>query len=420
MSFLRSLFSGVSGLRNHQLMMDVIGNNIANINTVGFKASRVTFDEMFSQTLEGGTQPTDGNGGSDPIQVGLGMATGSVSMLFSQGNIETTGNSTDLAIQGNGFFIVKQDGKQYYTRDGSFSFDANGDLVNGSTGAIVQGKLADANGTIPAGTQLQDLKIALDTRSAAKATSDIKFSGNLDSSANTGDQASSSVTVYDSLGNQHTLTVTFTKSATANQWTWTADVPSPSSITAGGSGTVTFNADGTMQSFTYDSGTSLAISPGNGAAAMSVALDTGSAGVFSGITQTQGASNVSPREQDGYASGSLNGISIDQNGQIQGNFSNGTVQTLGQVMIAEFNNPQGLLRTGDNLYDVTGNSGLPVINSPADASNSKIVPGGLEQSNVDLADEFTEMIMAQRGFQANAKVITTSDEFLNDVVNLKR
>jgi len=142
--------------------------------------------------------------------------------------------------------------------------------------------------------------------------------------------------------------------------------------------------------------------------------------VFSGITQTQGASNVSPREQDGYASGSLNGISIDQNGQIQGNFSNGTVQTLGQVMIAEFNNPQGLLRTGDNLYDVTGNSGLPVINSPADASNSKIVPGGLEQSNVDLADEFTEMIMAQRGFQANAKVITTSDEFLNDVVNLKR
>jgi flagellar hook protein FlgE len=421
MAFLRSLFSGVSGLRNHQVMMDVIGNNIANINTVGFKGSRATFSEMFAQTLRGATSPMGDNGGLNPMQVGLGMTVGTLDTLFTQGNIETTGQNSDLAIQGNGLFIVKKDGQTLFTRVGTFQLDANGRLVNPGNGAILQGKMADSAGNIPSGTRLEDLKITLDQKSPAQATSNIRFAGNLDSSAATGDTASSSISIFDSLGNRQTLTLNFTKTAVANEWTWTANVPAPASITGGGSGTITFNTDGSLATFTYNGGaTDLAISPGTGAANLNIVLDAGTAGIFAGITQTEGTSNISPREQNGYGSGALSNITIDQNGRIQGTFSNGTVITLGQIMVAEFNNPQGLMKAGENMYSVSDNSGLAAILTPGQSSQSKIVSGALEQSNVDLADEFTRMISAQRGFQANARVITTSDEFLNEVVNLKR
>ncbi len=182
MSFLRSLFSGVSGLRNEQTMMDVIGNNIANINTVGFKASRATFSELYAQTLRGGTQPTATNGGTNPIQVGLGMTVNSIDTLFTQGSFETTSNPLDLALNGSGFFVVKQNGRNLYTRDGTFQQDGSGRLTTKS-GAIVQGKMADAQGVIPSGTLLQDIVINMDTKSPAKATTTAQFAGNLDSSA---------------------------------------------------------------------------------------------------------------------------------------------------------------------------------------------------------------------------------------------
>jgi flagellar hook protein FlgE len=184
---------------------------------------------------------------------------------------------------------------------------------------------------------------------------------------------------------------------------------------------VTFNPDGSLNTFTYASGgSSIDIDPANGANPLTVAINAGTAGAFSGVTQTEGTSTIVPREQDGYRSGSLSNISIDQAGQILGTFSNGTVLTLGQVMLAEFNNPGGMNRVGSNMFEVSGNSGIPIVSSPGESSNSSIVSGALEQSNVDLADEFTKMILAQRGFQANARVITTSDEFLTEVVNLKR
>jgi flagellar hook protein FlgE len=164
MSFLRSLFSGVSGLQNHQTMMDVIGNNIANINTVGYKGSRASFSETFSQTLRSATQPTSDNGGTNPLQVGLGMSVSSIDTLFTQGSLQTTGNATDLAIQGSSFFAVNKNGQTFYTRAGSFTFDSTGTLVSSGTGAIVQGKLADSSGVLPTGTQLQDIKIALDQK----------------------------------------------------------------------------------------------------------------------------------------------------------------------------------------------------------------------------------------------------------------
>lgn len=539
MSFLRSLYSGVSGLKNHQVMMDVIGNNIANINTIGYKAGRTTFSETFSQTLRNATQPFSGTGGSNPVQVGLGMAVNSVDTIFSQGNLETTGQATDLAIQGSAFFIVRKGGKSYYTRVGQFQFDANGTLVNPGTGAILQGKLADATGNIPTGTRMEDIRIALDQKSPAHATSLIRFSGNLNSAASvalttlsgtldssaavgtsysqtitmtddfgtshdvtytltktaantysvtvtatngtvtggtgtatfdsvTGDLVSftpaaitlvpaggappmsinldgsslaevagsssfianlqkaadttdAAISIYDSLGNRHTVTITFTKSANQNEWTWAANVEAPATVLGGRSGRILFNPDGTLRAFSYDDGsTALSINPNNGAENLSVDLNFGTANSFTGITQVQGDSTVTPREQDGYGAGVMTNISIDTTGKLIGTFSNGAVMNLGQVLLAEFNNPGGLVRMGDNLYDISGNSGTPAIVEAGISTSSTIMSGALEQSNVDLSEEFTRMITAQRGFQANARIITTSDEFLQEIVNMKR
>ncbi len=430
MSFIRSLSSGVTGLRNHQLMMDVIGNNIANINTVGYKGSRISFSESFSQMLRNATLPYGGTGGVNPMQVGLGMSASSIDTLFSQGNIETTGQSTDLAIQGDGLFIVKKEGHLLYTRNGAFTLDSNGMLVHPGSGSILQGKLADANGNIPEGTALEDIRIALDRKAPANATELVKLAGNLNAAADVGETINSSVTIFDSLGNRHTLTVTFEKTGN-NTWNWEAEI---AGVTVGGGGvgdTVEFGDDGTLEAVNgvaIPAGADVVLAlnnwdPGNGADQnQQIDINLGQSGVFAGMTQSEGASNVSPREQDGYSSGILTDVNIDLSGRIQGTFSNGTIMTLGQIMLAEFNNPGGLIRTGNNLYDISGNSGAPSIISPGDESqsNSQIIARALEQSNIDLTEEFTRMIIAQRGFQSGARVITVSDEILNEVVNLKR
>ncbi|HTY09852.1 MAG TPA: flagellar hook protein FlgE [Bacteroidota bacterium] len=539
MAFLRSLFAGVSGLQNNQLMMDVIGNNIANINTIGFKASRATFGEAFAQTLQSATQPENGNGGTNAIQVGLGVAVNTVDTEFTQGTLQSTGVSTDLAIQGNGFFAVSLNGQTHYTRVGTFQLDANGDLVNPGSGAILQGSLASSSGVITPGSALQNLQIDLHEISPAKATTSVKLAGNLDSTAtvanadltgnidsgtavggtvnqtfnvtddfgtthavtltltktaantwsvatadpsgtivggtgtatfdpatgaltaftpanitikptdnapsisvnitSTGltqsagastfaadlskeaDSTNASITVYDSLGNAHTLSVKFTKTSTSNEWTWSAEAPVPAAIAGGQTGKIDFNADGTLKSFTYDDGSSaLKINPNDGASAMAIDLSAGTLNAFGGITQTSGTSTISPQSQDGYASGTLSGVSVDQSGKILGTFTNGTNVTMGQVMLATFNNPNGLTNAGGNMFDASPNSGSATIAPAGGASNSTIVSGSLEESNVDLAQEFTNMITAQRGFQASARVITVADQFLDEVVSLKR
>jgi len=421
MAFLRSLSAGVTGLRNNTLLMDVIGNNVANINTIGFKGSRITFSEMFAQTLRGASSGTALSGGTNPVQIGLGSSVNSLDTIFKQGGIEGTGKESDLAIQGTGFFIVNKGGKQFYTRIGTFERDSQGRLVLPGTGAILQGKLADQNGIVPSGTNLEDLKIDLDRKSPAKATTLAKFSGNLDASAATGATTNSTVTVYDSQGNPISLSLTFTKTATPNQWTWTANVPAPATVNAGGSGTVDFDTDGSFLQLTYNGGaTQLAISTGVGTDDLAIDLNFGTAGQFTGVTQNRGTTAVASREQDGYAAGELSSWDIDQNGFVNATFSNGQVLRLGQLMLAEFNNPSGLVKSGDGMFDVSSNSGIPVVITAGGASRSSIAAGALEQSNVDLPEEFTKMIVAQRGFQSNARVITTSDEILNEVVNLKR
>ncbi len=679
---MRSLFAGVSGLRNHQIRMDVIGNNIANVNTVGFKAGRANFKELLALTLRGATRPTELRGGTDPIQVGLGMSISTIDTLFSQGNLETTGKTTDLAIDGTGFFILRAGDTKYFTRAGAFSFDSQGRLVDPASGWVVQGKMADEAGNIPSRSVVEDIVLPFGQKVPAKATTLIEFTGNLDGSlvplasildtgvilaiekagddtdvnglyangqansyitglvagvtsitvndgstektytyvssdgsvgngqfnslddliaeinndfssnsfsasldsngaivmtdtsgsahtltftsnnpvlqtafaaangtvdsssdittktdefshyatkdeklinlrnsvgtslglkdgdsidvsANVGNESktgsisitdsttlqdfadslttilgieslpgitidsdgsikvegdpgedneiaslavrvssnsvfntamsfveqqkakdithSASITVFDALGEEHVVTLTFKKTPVRNQWTWTASTAGNEIISSGSSGKITFNADGSLNSFTFDNGlTTLKIDPNNGASVMDIGLNVGELGSFSGITQFASASTAVARNQDGYGNGDLDSISIDRSGKITGVFSNGVTKTLAQISLATFNNPGGLMRVGGNAYLPSGNSGVAIIGQAGESIQAEIIPGTLEMSNVDLAQEFTNMIIAQRGFQANSRVITTSDEMLTELVNLKR
>ncbi len=679
---MRSLFAGVSGLRNNQIRMDVIGNNIANVNTVGFKAGRVNFKELLALTLRGATRPTATQGGTDPIQIGLGMGVATIDTLFSQGNLETTGKITDLAIDGSGFFILRSGKTRYYTRAGAFSFDSDGRLVDPASGWVVQGKMADDTGNIPSSSVIEDIVLPFGQKAPARATTKIEFTGNLDGSQvpipsildtgvilaveKAGDDSdvnglyangqansyitglvpgvstitvndgttektytyvskdgsvgngqfnslddliaeinndfaatsfradldsegaivmtdtsgsphtlkftsnnpvlqtafaaangevdssnnittktdqfsryakedellinlrnsigtsmglaagdvidvsavvggesksgsitvtstmtledltkelntilgieslpgvtidadgsikiqgdpgednaissvalrvaskttfntamsfvveqeakdvvhSASITVFDALGEEHVITLTFKKTPVRNQWTWTASTNGNEIISSGSSGKITFNSDGSLNSFTFDNGlTTLKIDPNNGADIMDITLDVGTLGSFDGITQFASASTAVARSQDGYGNGDLENISIDRSGKITGVFSNGVTKTLAQISLATFNNPGGLVRVGGNAYLPSGNSGVAIIGQAGESIQAEIIPGTLEMSNVDLAQEFTNMIIAQRGFQANSRVITTSDEMLTELVNLKR
>lgn len=678
---MRSLFAGVSGMKNHQVKMDVIGNNLANINTVGFKAGKVTFAEALALTLQGATGPSARLGGVNPIQIGLGMTVGMIDSTFNQGSLETTNIQTDLAINGDGFFILSDGQKNYYSRAGSFRFDANGRLVNPSDGKIVQGKMADSSGAIHSGTVVQDIALPFGQRVAAKATQKVEFVGNLDageaplgtiidsgmilaveesgddshvnglfasgatnstisglnpglstitvndgtksevytfteldtgatnndfnslddliteinndfggslqvsldsngaivvqdlsgsahnvtftadnptmhaafsvangtidSSAGlttktdefshkatkneelsklrnslgtflgltagdiinisgkvgehnktgtfsvlatstledlltqiqntlgisnndavtldsdgslkiTGDPGEdnavtnvairetgnsvlnttmtfndiqsardvihrTSITVYDALGESHVLTMSFKKTSIKNNWAWEASMSGDEVVAAGNKGNITFNADGSLNTFTYNNGVStFEFDPGTGADTLKLQFQMGELGSFGGVTQFSSLSTTVAKGQDGYGNGDLVNINIDNTGKITGIFSNGINQTLAQIVLAKFNNPNGLYRQGNNMYVSSANSGLPIVVTAGESIQSEIVPGTLEMSNVSLAQEFTDMILAQRGFQANARVISTSDDLLNELVNIKR
>ncbi|KAA3617618.1 MAG: flagellar hook-basal body complex protein [Calditrichaeota bacterium] len=663
---LKALQSGVSGLRNHQMKIDVLGNNIANVNTVGFKGGRIMFSEALNQTVKNAT-PGSGTGFINPVQVGLGMNTSSIENIFTQGGLENTGVITDLALEGEGFFMVKSGENNLYTRSGNFFFNSDGKLVNtkglavqgwqlnGSqtTGGLGVGNTEDIvidsglvspaestqnvymNGNINAGNRtvaeiwqspsafankaiatgtagvpafpmpidgtnneltinIQDnptstiagdltltagtyadlnaLVAELNTQIAAtanistrveavnnggtlefhqlngtssttislsdgtntalatigyadgdSATASIadsttalnnllgvstfsesltngdtieisgtnpdgsvvtatftygaandgttlgelativesSFSGvtvtidsgtlvvtdnvagdssttvNLSNGSsnigsvtfpgftntvpgNTG-TATTSVLVYDSLGASHNLILEFTNTENANEWTWEATTTGDSSVASGGTGRVTFDENGNMTSFSHDGGVSqLTLNPGNGADQVDILLHAESSDEFSGLSQFDSVSTLNVREQDGKSTGALIGITIDRDGIISGSFSNGDISSMAKIAIAQFPNNIGLSDLGDGLYATSIASGDPQILNPDSDATSSIVSGALEMSNVDLADEFTELITAQRGFQANAKIITTADSILDEVIRLKR
>jgi flagellar hook protein FlgE len=465
---MRSLFSGVSGLQNHQTRMDVIGNNISNINTTGFKRNRVNFQDILYQQLQGAARPTEELGGVNPKEVGLGMAIASIDTLHIQGAFQTTGVPTDLAISGNGFFILDDAGKQLFTRDGAFSVDMEGVMVNPANGMKVQGWMArEVNGfsVLDVSRPVEQIVIPVGGKDPARATSMVDFACNLDKRIPelpenpTGDQIlrstwATTIDIYDSFGDKHILQVEFTRvPGTPNSWNAAVNVDpqseAPTNATigfgeeapaAGGPTTfvVNFSNNGTLLSAEDGAGN---VSGASGQVQMNVAYDVQTAtpnedgtptrqefvlnlGMVGGFTRsiTQYAESASTKmvEQDGRTMGYLDNFNIDSTGVITGIFTNGSTRALGQVAMASFTNQGGLEKAGDNTFRVSNNSGIANIGPSGIAGKGKIISGTLEMSNVDMADQFVDMIVTQRGFQANSRTIQTADQLLQELLTLKR
>ena len=406
---LRSLFAAISGMRSQQTKLDVTANNIANVSTTGFKGSRVKFQDMLSQTIRSASAPMGGRSGINPSQVGLGMTIAGIDTIHTQGSLQATGRVTDLAIQGGGLFVVSDGVRNLFTRDGSFSLSLSNELVNASTGLKVMGWMADNDGQISTQSTLQPISIPIGEKVMTKATDSISMTGNLSSGVAAADSAHVTyVTAYDSKGAPHELTVNFNKTA-SNSWTWA--VSSVGGLAVGtGTGTLSFTDSGALDTAT--TGPVTVTIPG--AETVSFSLD------FNSLSQVAGDTTALVKSQNGYPPGELLTFSIGKTGVITGTYSNGLVSDLGQIAIAFFANPEGLLKTAGNLFDVSSNSGEVRIGIAGSDGRGTIETGMLEMSNVDLATEFTEMISTSRAFQANSRVVTTSDEMLQELIHLKR
>lgn len=404
-----SLYTGISGLNANSWAMSVIGDNIANVNTTAYKGSRPTFSNILNQSLAGYT----GN------EVGKGVTMSGLNASWNQGSLENTANATDLAINGKGFFIVSQSGQEFYTRAGEFRFDKDGLMVN-MDGYVVQGWDISSGGIIGGATT--DVSVPMGGTVPAQSTSEFTANINLDATAVDGETFSTSFIVYDSLGNDIPLTVTFTKTANPNEWTWAATVPASAGAMAGGdTGTLTFNPDGSLVAGGVDP--SMTINWTNGSTTpQTITWDLYDDAAASNGTITQHAvpSITSYTNQDGYSAGTLQSITINEEGIISGTYSNGQISNLYQIAIADFPSYAGLTKLGGNLYSASLDSGQVLRGVPGEGSLGSLSTNSLEMSNVDLATEFVRLITTQRAFQANSRVITTSDEILNELINIKR
>ena len=462
---MRSLYSGVSGLQNHQTRMDVIGNNVSNVNTTGFKRGRVNFQDMISQQLSGAARPTEELGGVNPKEVGLGMTIATIEQVFTQGNLQSTGVSTDVAIQGNGFFIMKNGEESFYTRNGAFGLDRDGTLVNPANGMRVQGWMArELNGEMVVSTAATptDLVIPVGSKDPAKATTNVNFACNLNKNtpeilegASASDIAkgtwSTEQKIYDSFGNEHLLNVSFRRVVgNPNQWEATVNIdPDNADFTQTrvGLGTtdgvqntfiVNFDNFGRLTSVTDTAGnvtnpegeivlqTSFTVPNANAdengnpyRQTMNISLGT-IGDMKNTITQSASKSTTKAYSQDGYTLGYLDNFKIDSTGTITGVYSNGTNRVIGQLALATFANDRGLEKAGDNTYVESNNSGMASIGESGVAGKGSLLAGALEMSNVDLSEQMTDMIVTQRGFQSNAKTIQTADTLLETVLSLKR
>jgi flagellar hook protein FlgE len=421
---LRSMFSAISGLRAHQTKMDVVGNNIANVNTVGFKSSTTVFEDTLSQLLRNGSGPTSTTAGTNPAQVGLGVKVGEITTNFSQGSTQSTGRATDFMISGDGFFVTKVGSEQQYTRAGSFDLDATGRLVT-PDGGMLQGWLVDpATGKVNTNGPTTDLKVPFGQTIAPTATKNSTIAGNLDSESPVGTTVQTSITMYDGEGSSHAVNYTFTKTAAGWDMQALNSAGTPLAFTdntgaplvpATTTQPVTFNSSGVMTSPTAPS--DFYVDPGVAGWTAPVDID------LSGVTQFGGESTAlakTPVTGGGSAMGTLQSFSLGDDGSITGVYSNGQRQLIGQLALATFANPAGLTKAGNSSYRVGDNSGDPQVGIAGSGGRGTLTAGALEMSNVDLSQEFTGLIIAQRGFQANSKVITTSDQILQDLVQMKQ
>ncbi|MCX8005223.1 MAG: flagellar hook protein FlgE [Burkholderiaceae bacterium] len=405
-----SFQQGLSGLNATSKNLEIIGNNVANASTFGFKASRAEFSDMYAAALNGA--------GANSIGIGVNLA--AVAQQFTQGNIATTSNPLDVAINGNGFFRLSTNGAISYTRNGQFALDRDGYLVT-ANGARLTGYPADANGQVVASTPV-DLRLSL-ANIAPRATSEAWMSLNLDSreapptsafsiSNPASYNSSTAMTVYDSQGNAHTLTTYFRKTG-AN--TWDVYAAGDGSLLNGGApiGTLTFNASGTLAA---DVTMNVSMPLTNGATSPLAFPLT-----FPARDMTQFGVNfaVSELRQDGFTTGRLAGFAIGEDGVILGRYSNGQSRAMGQIVLANFVNAQGLVSLGNNQWAESSDSGQPLVAAPGSGTLGVLQSGALEEANVDLTEELVKMITAQRVYQANAQTIRTQDQIQQTLVNLR-
>lgn len=425
-----SMYSAVSGLRSQQTKLNVIGNNIANINTVGYKSQKVGFSDLLSQNIGSASAGSGNRGGMNAKQIGLGAQVSSIEMVMKPGSTQYTGSDTDVALGGEGMFVVQGggSGKYQYTRAGNFGVDTVGNLV--VNGLKVCGY--DYNpATKKYGTDVSALNLFANGKYTLASTTTTKSSlqGNLDNSKSTTANpatVTSTMSVYDSQGNAHDTTVTYTNVVTAgvptNTWNVAVATTGAGWSVASSAATVVFDpTTGKMTTPAAPNVVNLTFTGPAGGATIGtagvVAVDMSS---IYGYTSSTGSSTIKVADIDGYAAGTLQNYAIGADGVITGSYSNGQKQPLGMLSVATFANTAGLEKIGDNLYVPSVNSGAISYQQPGTGQASKLTTGALEMSNVDLANEFSEMMITQRAYQANGKIITTSDTLMETLINLSR
>ena len=394
-------------------MMDVVGNNIANVNTQGYKRNQVIFQDVLSQIVAGASAPSENIGGRNPAQVGLGVIMSGTAQQFGQGFLQVTNRDLDVAVQGDGFFIVEQSGEQLYTRAGAFFLDADGRLVT-SKGGLVQGWTADAVGQVDVSSAPQGIRLPIGDRSPPVITSEVKLGGNLPSQAPIGEQVFTALEFFDATGNTQEINLALEKTG-ADQWTISGSYGNPATPFAMTDNVLTF-ANGELTA-PADLSVNIAAGqiPGVGDVELVIGGDTERR-----ITQFGDDTSLTVVTQNGAAAGVLQSMRVGTDGVISGTYSNGLTQSIAMLALANFSNPEGLERLTGSNWRGSVNSGLAQIGVTSTGGRGTVAPGTLEMSNVDLALEFTELIRSQRGFQANSRVVTSSDELLQEIVNLKR
>ncbi len=410
-----SFSTALSALSADSTAIDVVGNNLANLNTPGFKTSVVSFHDLVTQSLGAGLGET---------QVGFGVGRPTTLREFSQGALQTTSGQLDVAIQGDGFFVVSApNGQTEYTRGGNLQVDTNGNLVT-ATGEKLQG-WTQSNGVLDTNSASGDIAVPVGTVKAPLATNNFSFDLNLNASATAGpppDTFSSPIQVFDSLGNAHTLTVNFTKNATAGQWDYSISVPDADMTTAFTpvTGSLNFDSNGKLV-------TPAATDPqpqvqlqglADGASDMTLNWNLYN-GTTPRMTQYAQPSAVSALAQDGSAAAQLVRVGIGDGGTVLAQYSNGQQTVVGQLAMATIRNPESLIAVGNNNYQLSARTALPAIGTPGTGGRGSVIGGAVESSTVDIATEFTNLIVYQRGYQANARVVTAVDELSQETINLK-
>ena len=412
-----SFSAALSALSAHATAVEVVGNNLANLNTPGFKTSDVVFYDLMSRSL---------GGSSGDTQVGVGVGRPLTIRNFTQGSIQSTVGSLDAAIQGSGFFILRDhEGGDLYTRAGRFQVDKNGILV-AATGEQVMGWSA-LDGVVSSNGPLAAISFPLGSLKAPKPTTTFSVDANLNASDVAGSQFSSFSQVFDSLGVAHTISLTFTKSATIGQWDISATIPGEE-VTGGTAGTpsdlvltpasITFDQNGAL--ITTGQVALATITPNNGAAALSLNWDLYSESQTPRLTQLSETSATSANQQDGRSAAMLVQVNIGDGGQILANYSDGEQVVVAQLALAMIQNPESLLAVGDNAFELSAKSASPAIGVPSTGGRGGVLGGAIEYSTSDIAREFTNLILYQRGYQANSRVVTTADEISQETINLKR